>query len=323
MKNKKVLITGGAGFIGSNLARRLLDFGAEVTIFKRAEDDEKNISDIKEKLKIINGNLTNKEDIEKSIKDKDYLFHLAWQTDLKQSMINPKEDVQNDLIGLINILESCKKENPKIKIIFASTVTVIGETDELSPTEKHREDPISTYEINKLTAEKYLQMYYKIYGIKICVLRLSNVFGEGQRIDNPNRGVLNFMIGKALRGEELTVYGKGDFIRDYCYIQNYMDAFVLAAESEKTNGEVYVLGSGQGKTFNEVVEKIKEIVEKSIEKKVVITHISFPDKENEINKRNFIADYSKFNKATDWGPKTSFEEGLKRTIKFYLKHTKK
>ncbi len=323
MQGKKVLITGGCGFIGSNLTRRLLELGAEVSIFKRAEDSEENISNIKEKLKIIEGDLTNEEDVINAIKGKDFLFHLAWQTDLKKSMINPKQDIQNDLIGLINILESCRKENPNVKIIFASSVTVIGETEEISPKEEHREDPISTYEINKLSAEKYLQMYYKIYGLKTCILRLSNVFGEYQRIDNPNRGVLNFMVGRALRGEELTVYGEGDFIRDYCYIQNYIDAFVLVAESEKTNGNFYMLGSGEGKTFVQIVEKIKEIVERLTGKKVEIEHIPFPGDSHNINKRNFIADYSKFNKATDWEPKISFEEGLEKTIKFYLKHTEK
>ena len=317
MKNKKILVTGGCGFIGSNLARRLIKEGAKVSLFIKEKENKENIKDIENQLEIIEGNLLNKEVVEKSIKDKDYLFHFAWQTDLKKSMANPKEDVENDLIGLINILESCKKENHKIKIIFASTVTVIGETDELSPTEKHRESPISTYEINKLTAEKYLQMYYKIYGIKTCVLRLSNVFGEGQKIDNLNRGVLNFMVGRALRGEELTVYGEGDFIRDYNYIQNYIDAFVLAAESEKTNGEVFVLGSGEGKTFQEVVEKIKEIFEEDYGKEVEITYVDFPEGTHKINKRNFEADYRKFNKATGWVPEISFENGLKKTVKFY------
>lgn len=167
-------------------------------------------------------------------------------------------------------------------------------------------------------AEKYLNIYYKIYGIKTCSLRLSNIFGEFQRIDNPNRGVLNFMMGRALRGEKLTVYGEGNFVRDYCYVQNYIDAFILAALSERTNGNFYVLGSGEGMTFNEIVEKIKKIVELLTEKKVEITHIPHPQGENEINTRDFIADYSKFKKDTGWFPKISFEEGLKRTVEFYV-----
>ena len=316
---KNVLITGGVGFLGANLAKRLLELGANVEIFTRVEKNRENLNGFENKLKIIEGSLTNESDVSNAIKSKDYLFHLAWQTDLKKSMVQPSEDVKSDLVGILNILESCKKENPKLKIIFASAVTVIGLPKRTPSNESEQENPLSIYESNKLVAEKYLRVYHEIYGIKTCVLRLSNVFGEFQRIDNPNRGVLNFMIGRALRGEELTVYGKGDFIRDYCYVQNYIDAFILAALSEKTNGQVYVLGSGEGRTFNEIVEKIKKIVEDKTSKQVVIIHIPFPDEENEINKRNFVADFSKFKEVTGWFPKISFDDGLKRTIEFYVK----
>tara|TARA_Y100000310_G_scaffold341858_2_gene442507 strand:- start:6140 stop:7177 length:1038 start_codon:yes stop_codon:yes gene_type:complete len=318
VEGKKVLISGGAGFIGSNLTKRLVDLKAEVSIFVLPDENLERVENIKDKIKIISGDSTKEEDVNGAIDGKDYLFHFAWQTDLKQSMTNPRADVENDLIGLINILECCRKNNPEIKIVFASTVTVVGLTNEMPANEEIRENPLSVYEIHKLAAEKYFYVYNKIHGLKTCVLRLSNVFGEGQRIDNPGRGVLNFMVGRALRGEELTVYGAGNFIRDYNYVQNYIDAFILAALSDKTNGEVYVLGSGEGKTFNEVVEKIKKIVESLTDKKVVITHVPFPGEENEINKRNFIADSDKFQAATGWEPKVGFGEGLGRTVKFYL-----
>lgn len=318
MSGKKILITGGCGFLGSNLAKRLTEFGANITLFIKPGQDRRNVREIEPLLNIIEGDLLNKKDVLKTIKDIDYLFHFAWQTDLKKSMAQPLEDIKNDLGGILNLLEICKKENPKIKIIFASSTTVIGLPKKISSNEEEQENPLSIYEANKLVSEKYLQIYHKMHGIKTCVLRISNVFGEMQKIDNPNRGVLNFMIGRALRGEILTVYGKGDFIRDYCYIQNYIDAFILAALSEDTNGQIYVLGSGDGRTFNEVVEKIKSVVESEKGIKVDIKHIPFPEEENKINKRNFIADFSKFKKATGWTPKISFDEGLRRTVEFYL-----
>jgi nucleoside-diphosphate-sugar epimerase len=317
MKNKKILITGGCGFLGSNLAKRLVELGAKVSLFVRSEENKENIKNIESEIQIIKGNLLDKKDVEKAVEGVDYLYHFAWQTDLKKSMQSPREDLESDLIGLINILETCREKNPDIKIIFPSTVTVIGEASKIPSNEEEKEKPISVYDIHKLLAEKYLQMYYKNYNIKSCVLRLSNVFGEGQKIDNPNRGVLNFMIGRALRSEELTVYGEGDFIRDYNYVQNYVDAFILAAESEKTNGKVFVLGSGEGKTFQEVVGKIKEIVERDVGKEVKITHVAFPEDTHEINKRNYIADSTKFKETTGWKPNISFEDGLKRTIEFY------
>lgn len=322
MHNKNILITGGAGFLASNLARRLLD-NNKITLFVKPNTDKYKIQSITthKNITIVEGDLSDKEFLQKLIKDKDYLFHFAWQTDLKKSMAQPSKDLQEDIGGLINLLESCRQINPSIKIIFTSAVTVIGEAIKISSNENEKELPLSIYEANKLAAEKYLYLYYKNYNLKTCSLRLSNVFGEYQKIDNPNRGVLNFMIGRALRGEPLTVYGDGEFIRDYCYVQNYCDAFIATAESSNTNGEVFVLGSGEGKTMNEVVEKIKEIVEQLTNKKVEIQHIPFPEGSHQINKRNFIADHGKFTKATGWIPKISFEEGLKRTIQFYTKNT--
>ncbi|PIQ76983.1 hypothetical protein COV83_00205, partial [Candidatus Peregrinibacteria bacterium CG11_big_fil_rev_8_21_14_0_20_49_14] len=200
LKDKKILITGGLGFIGSNLARRAVEEGAEVTLFVRSGKSLENIQDIKEKVSVIEGEISKNEDLEKAVKDKNYIFHFAWQTDLKKSMANPEEDISEDLVGVIKLLEVCKNHNKDAKIIFASSVTVIGETDKLSPNELDKENPLSIYEANKLIAEKYLKIYYDVHGIKSTVLRISNVFGERQRIDNPNRGILNFMIGRALRG---------------------------------------------------------------------------------------------------------------------------
>ena len=318
MKGKNVLITGGAGFLGSNLAKRLIEIGSSVSILTRIGKNKENLKDVENKIKFIEGNLTNESDVSAAVKNIDYIFHFAWQTDLKKSMINPREDLISDLLGLINLLEVCKKENPSVKIIFASTTTVIGLPSKIPAGEIHAELPLSIYDANKLLAEKYLQIYSR-NGLKSCTLRVSNIFGEGQKIDNPNRGVLNFMIGRALRGEILTVFGSGEFIRDYCYVQNYVDAFILAALSDETNGQSYVLGSGEGRTMNEVVEKIKRIVEAMTGKSVVIERKPFPEGEHDINKRNFAADFTKFREATGWYPKISFDEGLEKTIAFFVR----
>ena len=323
MIGKKAIITGGGGFLGSNLSRKLVDLNFNVSLFIKDGQSKNNTRGIENKIEIIEGDLLDEEKVKIAIEGKDYLFHFAWQTDLKKSMENPCEDFKNDLGGLINILESCKKINPNIKVIFPSTVTVIGIPKKMPSDENEKENPLSVYDINKLTAEKYLRIYYDNHNIKSCVLRLSNVFGEYQKIDNPNRGILNFMIGRALREEPLTIYGDGKWIRDYCYVQNYIDAFILAAESEKTNGKIYVLGSREGRSFNEAIEKIKEITEQLTGKAVLIKHVPFPDKEHEINKRNFIADYSKFYRATGWKPKISFDEGMRKTIEFYVNEMSK
>ena len=155
---KKILITGGSGFLGSNLARRLIALGADVTLFLRVGNDHKNILGIENKVKIIEGNLTNESDILEAAIGKDYIFHLAWQNDLKKSTQNPKEDLMVDVLGILNLLETCRKINPNVKIIFTSTPTVIGYTEKLIKDEDTRENPMSIYEANKLIAEKYLQI---------------------------------------------------------------------------------------------------------------------------------------------------------------------
>ncbi len=317
MSGKNVLVTGGAGFLGSNLAKRLIELNSNVTVLTRIGKNRDNLKEVEHKIKFVEGNLTNESDVSDAIKNKDYIFHLAWQTDLKKSMLNSREDLMSDILGLLTLLEVCKRENPNIKIIFASTTTVIGLPLKIPAGENHPELPLSIYDANKLLAEKYLQIYSR-NGLKSCTLRVSNIFGELQKIDNPNRGVLNFMVGRALRGEVLTVFGSGEFIRDYCYVQNYVDAFIIAALSENTNGQSYILGSGEGRTMNEVVEKIKKITEAMTGKSVVIERTPFPEGEHDINKRNFVADFSKFKEATGWYPKISFDEGLEKTIGFYV-----
>jgi len=322
VRGKKILITGGAGFLGSSLAEKLVKLGTEVEIFIKPETDISRLENIKEKIKITVGDLTKKEEIINSIKEKDYLFHFAWQTDLKKSNAEPQKDISQDLIGLINILEVCREHNPKIKIIFSSTVTIIGEEIKIPVDEFHDDKPISIYDINKFTGEKYLYNYYKNYGIKFCVLRLSNVFGEKQKIDSPSRGILNFMIGKAIRGEPLTVYGRGDFIRDYSYVEDYVNAFIFSAISKNTDGEMFVLGSEQGRTFNSVVETIKKIGEEITKKEITITHIEPPNQqkgEEKINNRNFIADSGKFKKATGWFAKTNFEDAIRKTFEYHYR----
>lgn len=317
MKEKSVVITGGCGFLGSNLARTLVKTGNDVTLVVSPGKDRKNIKDIEERVDIIERRLGPNIDFKDLILDKDYFFHFAWQTDLKRSMENPQHDIEYDIGGLVNLLETCKKQKSKSKIIFSSTATIFGDTQNLPVNEKEKANPLSIYDANKLNAENYLGVYFRNYGINFSCLRLSNVFGEGQRIDNPERGIVNFMIGRALNGETMNIYGDGKWIRDYSYIQNFVDAFVLAAESEKTRGKTYVLGSGDGKTFNEVVSTIRNTVKKFTGLDTRIAHIPFPDGINQVAKRDFVADSYKFREDTGWKPNINFEDGIRRTVDSY------
>ncbi len=317
MKGKSVVITGGSGFLGSNLASRLVNMGANVTLIVSPNRDRQNITSIEDKVEIIPMRVCESSDFGSLIKGKDYFFHFAWQNDLKKSMENPIQDIKYDLGGLINLLENCRKQKSGLKIIFPSTVTVTGDVKSIPSNGDERANPPSIYDANKLAAENYLKVYSRNYGVNFSCLRLANVFGEGQSIDNPNRGVVNFMIGRALRGEGINLYGDGELVRDYSYVQNFVDAFILAAESKKTNGEIYVLGSGEGRTFNQVASTISKAITEVTGIGVKVNYMPFPEETNQINKRNFIADSSRFRTSTGWQPRVGFEEGIRRTIDFY------
>jgi len=317
MRKKSAVISGGCGFLGSNLANRLVNNDYEVTLVITPRKNRQNIASIEKQVEVVEMEINQNSYFRDLIKDKDYFFHFAWQTDLIKSMQNPKRDIMRDLGGLVNLLETCRKQKSDLKVIFPSTVTVVGNVQKIPSNEGERANPLSIYDTNKLASEHYLKVYFETHGINFSCLRLSNVFGEMQRTDNPRRGIVNYMIGRALREEEITVYGDGKLIRDYSYVQNFIDAFILAAESKETNGETYVLGSGNGKTLNEVSSTISDLTKELIGIDVKVTHEPFPEGTHPINKRNFIADSRKFKTATGWKPKSGFEEGIRKTIDFY------
>jgi UDP-glucose 4-epimerase len=311
-----VLITGGLGFIGSNLAHSLVD-SANVTLFTKSTNKLRNIKEIQDKVEIIQGDITDTKKVESIVKDKDHIFHFAGQNDHILSLENPLLDVDINCKGTLNILESARKFSENANIIFSSTESVVGKIAKLPASEDQQENPLSLYEVHKLTGEKYLYIYNKVYGLNTTTLRFANVFGERQTMKVTNRGILNQMIRRTFLGEPITVYGDGSFIRDYSYIKNFIDACILAALSPNTNGEVYMMGSGKGLSFKDMVTKINETVKDLTGKSTEIKNVPFPETEKKIDRGDIIIDYSKFNKATGWFPKVSFEEGLKRTILFY------
>ena len=315
----KILITGGAGFIGSSLAERLAKLNMDITLLIRKGDSKDNLKNFIDKIKLIEGDVCDKELIEELIKDKDFIFHFAWQTELKKANDDPKKNLQENLDGIINILEGCRKYNNNAKIIFPSTVTVSDENNFYI--EDGDINPKSIYDLHKLFAEYYLMMYYKVYGIKYTCLRLANVFGEKQRIDNPKRGILNYFIGQILKGEKIKLYGYGEFIRDYSYIENILDTFLLTILKKETDGHIFTIGSGEGYTMIEIAEIMKKIFNE-FNIKVEYEKVPYPDGISEVEKRNFIADIIKFQKFTGWSPKINIEEGLKKTIDFFMKKNK-
>jgi len=275
------------------------------------------LKDLEYKVKLLQAKVDASSYTGEVVKNQDFLFHFAWQTEVEKAMRDPIKDLENDVGGLLSILQTCQSSRTGIKIIFPSTATIFGNPKSLPVNEDHSENPSTPYEINKLAAEQYLKLYSIKHGINFTCLRLANVFGEHQKIDNPRRGILNFFIGRALRGQDITVYDDGEPIRDYSYVQNFIDAFVLAAKSRATDGKMYVLGSGTGRSFNKVASTIQRLTREIYKQDISVEHVPTPENSSALNSRNFVADSSRFRADTGWFPQISFEAGLRRTMEFY------
>lgn len=317
MQGKKVLITGGLGLVGSNLARRLVADGAKVTIFDKSAENIKNIEDIKDKVEIILGDISDSAKIEESVKEKDAIFLLAGQISVPVSMENPFLDLELNCKATLNVLEACRKHNPNAAIVFAGTIREAGPIKGTYAKEEQREDPTSLFDLHKLTSEKYLQIYNKVYGLKTTTLRFSNIFGVGVYNTDPHASVINHFVKKALIDKKLQVYGDGGPLRDYNYVENIVDACIAVAESENTNGEFYVTGSGQGRNFKQFLDELQKILEKEYGIELEIEKVPTPEVVAKTVQGDVIADYSKLNKATGWFPRISFEEGLRKVVEFY------
>lgn len=303
-KNKNILITGAGGYIGSSIAKVLAQIPCCLNLFTREKGDVRD--------KNIWKNL---------LKDVDIFFHLAGQTSLNFANNNPGADLNVNVIPVVNIIETCQKNNYSPIIIFAGTVTEVGMTGQVKTSENFQDKPISIYDINKLTAEKYLQYYSNQLGKKSVTLRLANIYGPGPKT-KADRGIVNLMITKALAGDPITIYGNGNYTRDYIFIDDITNAFILAATNiEKTKGKFYVLGTGIGHTILEMVKVIQKSVYKMTGKNLEITFAPFPKGISEIEKRNFIADNSAFRSDTKWKPIVSLEEGIDKTVKYFLNKT--
>ena len=321
-ENKTILVTGASGYIGNSILQRLSTVSCKIKALVRNKNS----------FTIPPANSPAKIDIfEKDIRDKsiwsnllenvDLFYHLAAQTSSKVANESPNLDLETNLLPILDIIETCRRKNVYPDIIFSGTVTQVGVTKTYPVNEDFKDNPITIYDINKLAAENYLIYYSTQTKGNSCILRLANIFGPGPVSSNADRGIVNFFIKKALKGEDLTIYGKGDFVRDYSYIDDIANAFLLSAiDIDKTKDNYYVIGSGNGYTFKEVVEMIRTIVYKKTGKIAKLVSVVPPEGLSPIESRNFVADSTKFKKISGWESQVSLESGLEKTINYFTKY---
>jgi UDP-glucose 4-epimerase len=318
-KNKYVIITGGLGFIGSGLARALVNWGARVTVvdslIPQYGGNLFNIADIRDKLEVNICDVRDPYAMKHLVQGKDYLFNLAGQTSHMDSMTDPQTDLDINASAQLSILEACRLSNPDIKIVFASTRQLYGKPDYLPVDERHPIRPVDVNGINKLAGEWYHLLYNNVYGVRACALRLTNTYGPGMRVKDARQTFLGIWVRLLLEGKPIKVFGDGEQLRDFNYVDDCVDALLLAAASEQANGKVYNLGS-------EEVIGLKALAElmTSLGYDGTYELIPFPEERKAIDIGDYYSDFSLISTELGWSPQVRLKQGLLKTVEYYSKH---
>jgi UDP-glucose 4-epimerase len=314
--NKKVLISGGLGFIGSNLAIELVKQGADVTIVDSLIPEYGgnlwNIEPVKDKVRINISDVRDEHSMQYLVQNQDFFFNLAGQTSHLDSMVNPFPDLEINSRAQLIILEACRKFNPRVKIVYASTRQIYGRPNYLPVDEKHPLNPVDINGINKLSGEWYHIVYNSVYGIPAVVLRLTNTYGPRMRIKDARQTFLGIWIRNLLENKPIIVYGDGCQIRDYNYIDDVVDALMLAANSELPAATVYNLGHHKPVTLTETAKLMVDAYGEGS-----FRHIPFPDTLKSIDIGDFYGNYDKINTDLNWKPSTGLAEGMEKTIGYF------
>jgi UDP-glucose 4-epimerase len=316
---KNVLITGGLGFIGSSLARRLVALNAEVTLvdslIPQYGGNLFNIHDIRDTVTV---NITDVRDphaMAYLIQDRDFLFNLAGQTSHLDSMVDPQTDLDINASAQLSILEACRKYNPRIRIVFASTRQLYGRPEYLPVDENHPIKPVDVNGINKLAGEWYHLLYNNVYHIRASALRLTNTYGPGMRVKDARQTFLGIWIRSLIEGKPIQVFGNGLQVRDFNYVDDVVEAFLQTALDARAEGEVYNLGNREYVNLKDLAAMMAEIYGGGSYQVV-----PFPPERKVIDIGDYYSDFAKISRALGWEPRVSLREGLRKSLEYYRMH---
>ena len=316
ISNKKILITGGLGFIGSNLARRLAGCGNSVTVvdslIQEYGGNLRNLYDLRDKIVVNLSDVRDPFSINELIKGQDYLFNLAGQTSHLDSMNDPFTDLDINAKAQLSILEACRKNNRNIRIIFASTRQIYGKPQYMPVDERHPLSPVDVNGINKIAGEQYHLLYNQVHEIRSSVLRLTNTYGPRMRIKDARQTFLGIWIRNLLEKKPIQVFGDGKQRRDYNYVDDVVDALIIAATKNESVGKVYNLGAPDPLSLEDTANIMCQGIEGSD-----YQMIPFPEERKAIDVGDFICDYSAFRDQFGWEPKVKFEEGIKKSLEYF------
>ena len=313
---RNVLITGGLGFLGSSLARELVEAGANVTLVDSLVPEYggnlHNVAGIEDRLHVNVSDVRDEHSLRHLVQGQDVLFNLAGQTSHLDSMLDPYTDLEINCRAQLSILEACRHENPSVRLVFASTRQIYGRPQRLPVGEDHPIAPVDVNGIDKTAGEWYHLLYGDVYGLHVSVLRLTNTYGPRMRVKDARQTFLGYWLRLAVEGEPVQVFGDGTQRRDFNYVDDAVRAFLLAAVREEARGRVYNLGSDEVVDLRGLAELLTDVNGGGS-----FELVPFPPDRKAIDIGDFYADYSRIRDELGWEPRVTLRDGLERTLAFY------
>jgi len=318
-RGKKVLITGGLGFIGSNLAIRLVQLGASVVILDNLDPtgggNRFNIEPIKKDVEVVIGDTCDAGQMERIVRGRSHIFNLAGHVSHIESMQDPFSDLRMNTIGPLTVLEACKKENRETRVVYAGTRQTYGRADVVPVVESLVLKPVDVNGVNKMAGEWYHMVYHGAYGIPTVSLRMVNTYGPRQLMKHSRQGFIGWFIRLAIDDEEIPLFGDGQQFRGFNHVDDAVEALLVAGSSDKVVGDYFNLGGMKPHTLESLVQTLLPITGTGSYRMV-----PFPDDKKAIDIGSAFSSSMKFHSATGWEPRISLEAGLKTTVEYYRLH---
>jgi len=318
-RGRSVMITGGLGFIGSNLARLLVYLGADVLLVDSLIPDyggnRFNIDGIADRVHVNVADVRQQTTMNYLVRDRDVIFNLAGQVSHIDSMRDPYTDLEINCRSQLTVLEACRNHNPTVKVVFAGTRQIYGRPSSLPVDESHLVRPTDINGINKAAGENYHIVYNDVFGVRACSLRLTNVYGPRQLIRHNRQGFIGWFIRLAIENKPIQIYGDGSQLRHFVFVDDAADAFLRAGADDAVNGEVFNVGGDRPVSHRDLASLLVSVAGAGS-----LQYVDWPAEKKAIDIGSFYADSSKFSRQVGWTPTVSLEEGLRRTVAFYREH---
>ena len=316
---KRVLITGGLGFIGSNLARRLVEMGVEVCLIdfldSRYGGNYANIFDFKNRARVVIADIRDQNLITELVRGQDFLFNLAGQISHLGSIQDPRADLEVNCSSVLSILEICRLNNPSVKIVYSSTRQIYGRPRYLPVDEKHPMEPIDFNGISKMAGGWYHILYNQIYGMRTTSLRMTNVYGPRMWVKDGRLSFIGLWFRQIVEGQELSIFGDGKQIRDFNDVEDVVDALLLAAATPCADGQIYNLGGDEPISLLDLARLMVEVNGGGSYRLV-----EFPEERKRIDIGDYYGDYTKIRTELGWQPRIKLRDGIARTLEYYRQY---